>query len=619
MSKRNRQKTHAYEKIATPPPAGGLTLDAILNARRTRDAFSNAMARIGFGTPSMLEGTSYPTTRITRDYNLHNSLYRSNWIIRKVIDTIPNDMCKNWYTIKSQVAPDALDRYQKTERRTRTKAKIRDGLKWGRLYGGAAAVIMIEGHEEILDRPLDMDMVLPGSYKGLIVLDRWSGITPGPTVITDKNDPEYGLPEYYQITCQDGETFHVDHSRVLRFCGPDLPFWEKQAEMLWGCSEVEIIFDELKKRDNTSFNIANLVFLANLRVLKMNDLGQTLSLNNKQAQQDLFNTVQAQNWLMNNFGMYILDKTDEFDTKQYTFSGLNDIYESFMLDMAGATGIPCTKLFGRAPAGLNATGESDLQNYDDLITEKQDSQLSPVLDKLTPIIAVSEWGAIPDDWDYDYNPVSTPDEKEVADLVKNKSETIISVYDSGIISQRVALKELRQLKDTTGMFSNITDEDIDAADPTPAAQKTPLPSLSSLGADPIGGQSPFQPSAIDAAWREDEHKRDETGQFSEAGGGKGEKPNPEKNGKNKPARCPLVNASDIIKKKVIAGGETGTPIKAAERLSRQYGGEPNEWVKCRGESTVMQDGTPHRAEIHWVEHKSIGRKEMKVKRWLDES
>ena len=32
--------------------------------------------------------------------------------------------------------------------------------------------------------------------------------------------------------------------------------------------------------------------------------------------------------------------------------------------MAGAAEIPVTKLFGRAPAGMNATGESDLANYD---------------------------------------------------------------------------------------------------------------------------------------------------------------------------------------------------------------------------------------------------------------
>lgn len=144
---------------------------------------------------------------------------------------------------------------------------------------------------------------------------------------------------------------------------------------------VESVFDELKKRDNTSFNIANLVFLANLRIYKtgMTDL---LSLGDTQLQQDFYNAMQTINWMMNNSGMTIIGKEDEFDSKQYTFTGLNDVYESFMLDIAGACEIPVTRLFGRSPAGFNATGESDLTNYYDSIEEKQEAYLAPILDKL---------------------------------------------------------------------------------------------------------------------------------------------------------------------------------------------------------------------------------------------
>ena len=431
---------------------------------RTTDAFMNALARMGLNQPNLLEGTEYPLTRLTRNYNLLNSLYRSHWIIRRIIDTIPEDMCKARYTLTTNVAPDLLDRFQKMERRTKTQARILEGLKWGRLYGGAAAVMVIDGHEDMLYEKLDYDMIMPGSFKGLMVFDRWSGITPGPDLVEDINDPDFGLPDYYQVTTQEGCVFQVHHSRVLRFIGRDVPYWEKQAEVHWGISEVEVVFDELKKRDNTSWNIANLVFLANLRVLKMNQLGQDLAIANGQVQQDLYNTLQAQNWLMSNMGLYVMDKEDEFDTKQYTFAGINDIYESFMLDVAGACEIPVTKLFGRSPAGLNATGESDLQNYYDVIDKNQESHLRPVLDKLLPIMALSEWGAIPDDLDYTFNPIRTPSDKDLAELVEKKSNTVVAVFNAGLISQKIALKELKQMSDTTGLFSNITDEDIERAD-----------------------------------------------------------------------------------------------------------------------------------------------------------
>lgn len=452
----SRKKRRSYSKDNKPKP--------ITNNRTvSMDAFQNVLARLGAGTPNLLEGTDYPMTRLTQNFQLMNSLYRSHWIVRKIIDTIPEDMVKNWINITTQLEPDQIKRFDKLQRTTRIQRDILQGLKWGRLYGGAAAVIIIDGHEDILDQPLDYDMIMPGSFKGLIVGDRWSGITPGETLIEDVSSPDFGLPEFYEWNT-DNFTVRVHHSRILRFTGRELPYIEKCAEVGWGASEVEIIFDELKKRDNTSWNIAQLIFLANLRVLKMADLGELLAVGDEQSQKDLYNTVRAQNWLMSNMGIYILNKDDDFDTKQYTFSGLNDIYESFMLDVAGAAEIPVTKLFGRSPAGFNATGESDSKNYYETVEQKQTAQLEPVLDKLLPIMFISEFGAVPDDLDYDFNPIGTPSESELSDIVDKKSNAMINVFNAGLISQKIALKELKEMSETTGMFTNITDEDIDKAD-----------------------------------------------------------------------------------------------------------------------------------------------------------
>ena len=131
-----------------------------------------------------------------------------------------------------------------------------------------------------------------------------------------------------------------------------------------------------------------------------------------------------------------------------------------MLDVAGAAEIPVTKLFGRSPAGMNATGESDMNNYYDSISQKQSTYLEPVLDKLFPIIAMSTWGYIPDDLDYTFNPVDTMTNKDRIDMADKGGEAIGKQYDRGLISQKTALKELRQQSETTGVFSNITDEDI---------------------------------------------------------------------------------------------------------------------------------------------------------------
>lgn len=442
----------------------------VLNKLYTIDAFQNQMARLGFGQPNLNEGADYPLTRMSQNYNLFTSLYRSSWIVRKIVDVFPSDMVKNWIKFNSSLDPEKISKINSVIRKTKTKEKIKEGLRWARLYGGAAGLILIDGDED-LSEPLDYDTIMLDDYKGLLIFDRWNGIYPDIELEDDISNEEYGYPKYYSISLSEANSnlmlsynkqdlVKVHHSRIVRFNGRDLPLWERQAEMFWGESEIEIVFEELKKRDNTSANIASLIFLANIRVLKMNDLGQLLGASTQKAQENLYKVLQAQNQLMSNMGIYVMDKDDDFGSEQYSFGGLNDIYESFMLDIAGACEMPVTKLFGREPAGFNSTGESDLTQYYDTLEEKQETYLQPIIDKLLPIIFMSTLGAIPEDLDWEFNPCMNVNSKDLADLAQSMASPIFEAFNAGLITKEIALKELKQQNEKTGMWSNITDEDI---------------------------------------------------------------------------------------------------------------------------------------------------------------
>ena len=442
----------------------------VLNKLYTIDAFQNQMARLGFGQPNLNEGADYPLTRMSQNYNLFTSLYRSSWIVRKIVDVFPSDMVKNWIKFNSSLDPEKISKINSVIRKTKTKEKIKEGLRWARLYGGAAGLILIDDDED-LSEPLDYDAIMLDDYKGLLIFDRWNGIYPDIELEDDISDEEYGYPKYYSISLSEAnnnlmlsynkqDLVKVHHSRIVRFNGRDLPLWERQAEMFWGESEIEIVFEELKKRDNTSANIASLIFLANIRVLKMNDLGQLLGASTQKAQENLYKVLQAQNQLMSNMGIYVMDKDDDFGSEQYSFGGLNDIYESFMLDIAGACEMPVTKLFGREPAGFNSTGESDLTQYYDTLEEKQETYLQPIIDKLLPIIFMSTLGAIPEDLDWEFNPCMNVNSKDLADLAQSMASPIFEAFNAGLITKEIALKELKQQNEKTGMWSNITDEDI---------------------------------------------------------------------------------------------------------------------------------------------------------------
>lgn len=429
----------------------------------TLDAFSNPLFRLGYGSQSPLEATEYPLTRMTDNYALLNSLYRDNWVVQNVVGLMVDDMLREWYKLRGTISPEYQDELARVERVTQIRARLNEGLRWGRLYGGAAGLILIRGQEGMLDQPLDLESIMPGAFAGLMILDRWVGVVPEMGLVQDIGDPDFGLPDYYTVNNAEGKMIaRVHHSRIVRFTGRDLPYLEKIAELYWGESEVEALYKDVVAHDNVSANMASLTFQANINTQEVQNLEQLFSLGSTEQQRRFWNTMQAMSVVRSNFGIQLINKGDAVHNTQYTFTGLQEVYESMCLNLCGASHYPMTKLFGRSPAGMNATGESDLQNYYDYVDTLRESKLRPVLEKLLPVMAMSTWGAVPDSMEISFPPLWTPTAKEVAEIAKAKAETIVSVFQAGLLGADTAQKELKNMADETGMFDSITDDEIKA-------------------------------------------------------------------------------------------------------------------------------------------------------------
>lgn len=447
MPRRKRQKAAAHNKPGV-----------------AMDAFSNPAARIGFGTMDLMQATSYPLTKLSQNYQLLTSLYRDNWIVQNIVGTIPDDMIRKWYEINSGIAPEDIDAMRKLERTTQIRKRLQMGMYWGRLYGGAVGVMLIKGHED-LSIPLDLGTVMPGAFMGLQILDRWSGVYPESELVDDPEDTDFGLPAYY--TVRDDENgqimVRVHHSRVVRFVGRELPWLEQVSEQYWGESEIESVYSEVIKRDNVSGNIAALTFRANVNYLETEGLDMLLGTGNGEMQRRFWNTLQAQAIMESNFGTRVINKGDQMHNVQYTFTGLADVYDRIMMDVAGAARTPVTKLFGRSPAGMNATGESDMQNYYDYIDGLRETVFRNVIERILPVMAMSAWGVVPDDLQVDFPPMSTPDAKEVAEIAERKSGAIVAAYQNDLIDASTAMRELQTLEPDTGLFGKISDDAISRA------------------------------------------------------------------------------------------------------------------------------------------------------------
>lgn len=581
-----------------------------------QDAFSNPLFRLGYGSQSPLEATEYPLTRMTDNYALLNSLYRDNWVVQNVVGIIPDDMTKKWFALAGAVGPEHLKELDRVQRVTALRERVNEGLRWGRLYGGAAGLIMIRGQEGMLGQPLELESIYPGTFQGLYILDRWQGVVPGMELVFEGGEP---VPAYYSITDARGNTVaKVHHSRLVRFTGRDLPFLERVAELYWGESEVEALYNDVVKHDNVAANMAALTFRANVDTMEVQNLDQLFSVTSGEQQRRFWNVMQAQSVMKSNFGMQLVNRGDQIKNTQYTFTGLQEVYDSMCLDLSGASRIPVTKLFGRSPAGMNATGESDLRNYYDYVDTLREAKLRPILEKLLPVLAMSAWGAVPDGLDITFPPLWTPTAAEVAEIALKKSQAIRDTFQAGLFRADTAQRELKKLADETGMFDSISEEEIAANAGKTYQDVTALRDpLAGMG---YGGEvsAPFESIAQDAAVMDyPGQPREKNGRFSEGkmlteGIKSGKIPLLDRTvGRNQTVtamgqdgsmeRYKLAPGSKITDAYIFAGGPGQKPISVAHFLEGKTGIPASQWRKAQGRGVVLNAGAQKGAVLHWFE------------------
>lgn len=425
------------------------------------DMFTNGAARMGFGTPSLGQGAEYTLVRISYDYWQLITLFRNHWISRRIVEVPAQDMVKAWPRLTSDIEPKDLTRIDRAIRRTNTKNNILTGLTWGRLFGGAGGLIVIDGQENELDEPLDLESIKIGAYKGIIPFDRWAGISPMGDICTDINRPlDFNKPEMYEVHIAGGASFKVHASRLLRFLGPTVPTPELEAQSYWGVSVLEPTYESITMLDNMYWNILSLSFRANLLGMKFPELAQLLSgLGSSQmASQKFEQRMSAINHLMSNNSLIPLPADGSIESTQYSFSGLDGVLQLFQLNLAGAAQMPITRLFGRTYSGMGQAGDGDERIYEEKIATDQSSYMVPQLEKLYPVICMSELGEVPEDLDLNCPSIRVLDEKEKAELAKAVADTTTVYLNGGIMSPRKVAQEVKQTSDITGIGTNLDDE-----------------------------------------------------------------------------------------------------------------------------------------------------------------
>lgn len=455
-------------------------------AAQVADSVTNMVARLGWGAGNQFSASRYSFDYLSRNRTELEAAYRTSWIVGAAVDNPAEDMTQAGIEIGAGMEPDDKQLLMATLRDLGIWNQLCSCIKWGRLFGGCGGMLMIDGQDPAT--PLNIDAIGKDAFKGILPLDRWM-VIPSMTDLVTEYGPSFGLPVFYNVvtSAQGLPQFKIHHTRLLRFIGNALPYYQRQWDMYWGESVIERIHDRLIAFDSTSQGMAQLVYKAHLRTYSVPKLRELISSGGPMFDAFTKQMNLIRGWQTNE-GMTVIDAEDKFETHQYAFGGMADVLLQFGQQISGAIEQPLVRLFGQSPAGLNSTGESDIRNYYDGIKKKQERDLRHPLTIVLDVLSMSKLGKrLPPGSDFKFVPLWQVSDKEKSDIANTTSQAVAGAFAEGIIGRKTAMQELRASSTTTGIFGNITDEQIEDAEEDPPTMEDMQAAMGGEGGSNVPG------------------------------------------------------------------------------------------------------------------------------------
>lgn len=386
------------------------------------DSWVSAISGLGGGTDKSQGITYVPRTQIA--WPELDALYTGFWLARRVVNKLPSIAMVRGFGLTNEENPkDLLAQFNELNFARYKTGAFQRWVRFGRLYGGAGLIV---GYSDVGDAYLTPAPTGPNAK--IIFLD----VVPRHYLTVkrrymDPFHPHAGMPEIYQITgphARNGMLIHA--SRVLRASGLDAPetYQERTDEPEWNLNVLQPVIEDLTRYGTAWQTTLHLLQESTIGVMKMEGLIDALASEN---QKEIEDRIDILNMSKSVVSMLMLDaETDEEFTRVNTsFSDLPQLMQQMMIGTAGAAEMPVTVLFGQAPSGLNATGESDMRQWYDTVESYQRTQLLPALQMIMTAIAGRDVEVV-------FPPVWEPSDVDVAQAELSRASADAASFAAGI-------------------------------------------------------------------------------------------------------------------------------------------------------------------------------------------
>lgn len=406
-----------------PKPGYAMLADGAI-ARMRDGALANVLTGRGTSVDRSQHNLWLGTTMSPQQIE---AAYRSSWLVRQIVDIPADDQTRagrDW-----EAGDDQIEKIEAEEKRLALWQKVRTALIYGRLGGGALFINLGDNPAAPLPNTVKTEQIV-----NLVPLHR-THLTIG-KLEDNLLDPYFGEPTEIRVNTPARPLIHP--TRLIIFKGQLSPgiYMTTQEDKFWGDSIVQVVNEAVQNATTATSGFASLIDEAKVDVFTMPGMYETLAQPGGEAR--FMAALQATATGKSLHRMLALGEGETWETRELQFAGAKDLILTYLGIVAGAADIPATRLLGKSPDGMNATGESDLANYDQMIGAKQEADLRPALERLDKVLLPS--AGVDPDLPWSFSPLRVLSEKDQAEIESKEADTLSKLANTGLFSD-VALEE----------------------------------------------------------------------------------------------------------------------------------------------------------------------------------
>jgi phage-related protein (TIGR01555 family) len=433
--------------------------------------------------------------------------YEQNGLFARVIDAPSEEAVKHGFEMKDLEDDEVQDFVNECLDELDWEETAMQCLKWARLFGGSIAVVLINDGRG-LEEPVDYNHIK--SIDDIRIFDR-SLIQPEYTSMYhyEHQDPfrtrgsRLGYPEHYTISSRNG-LFTVHEQRCLIFQNGVLPENTTTGQyQFWGMPEYVRINRAVKDVEIAHGMATKLLDRSVQAIYTMKDLAMTLA--TEQGEENVLKRLQTIDMAKGLLNTMVIDADGEgYDFKSFSYTGISDVINTTCNYLSALTNIPQTILFGRSPAGMNATGSSDLENYYNYIERIQKRMLRSNLRYLIALlcqagVSTKEIKRVPK-IKIEFNSIWSMSEQEKvaldaqkAQIEATKANTAVALVGAQILDPSEVRKEYAKEDefDIDTMLDDYSEEELEENAPANQQGGDPMAAMMGGGDPMAGGEDPM--------------------------------------------------------------------------------------------------------------------------------